>query len=82
MLRLFAASEALTGGLLCSFCRVLADRRETVSTPFPRQLESSGLTREFSAFVSCLEDIPGMREVRVDVSLPRSVCWSCSESKE
>lgn len=35
-----------------------------MSTPFPRQLESSGLTREFSAFVSCLEDIPSMREVR------------------
>ena len=77
MLRLFATycfGEVLAGGpfslsrvrsTLPLFVLCFRDRRETVSTPFPKQLESSGLNREFSAFVSCLEDIPSMQEVRV-----------------
>eukprot|EP00752_Nemacystus_decipiens_P011404 g10128.t1 len=50
-------------GLALLSMAVSSYRRETVSTPFPKQLQSSDLKREFSAFVSCLEDIPSMRKI-------------------
>ncbi|CAB1117710.1 unnamed protein product [Ectocarpus sp. CCAP 1310/34] len=38
-------------------------RRDTVSTPFPKQLESpGGSKRAYAAFISCLEGIPSMLE--------------------
>ncbi|CBN75069.1 poly (ADP-ribose) polymerase family, member 8 [Ectocarpus siliculosus] len=39
-------------------------RRDTVSTPFPKQLESpGGSKRAYAAFISCLEGIPSMLEM-------------------
>lgn len=78
-LRLFAADEAETEDrfgfvmrCLCGLVVVFWDRRDTVSTPFPKQLEGSGLNRAYSVFVSCLEDIPSMLEV--------SLVWSLASS--
>lgn len=87
-MRIFAAilcREAVTEGLFGLSCVGLSGlvfffsgggggRRETVSTPFPRQLESSGLNREYSAFVSCLEGIPGMQEVSSVLGLASLWC--------
>ncbi|CAN0273186.1 unnamed protein product [Ectocarpus sp. 12 AP-2014] len=39
-------------------------RRDTVSTPFPKQLESlGGSKRAYASFISCLEGIPSMLEM-------------------
>lgn len=76
--RFFGANEAPPEGRFRLSCCVVPvpfswsfvrDRRDTVSTPFPKQLETSGLNRAYSAFVSCLEDIPSMLEVSLRWSL-------------
>lgn len=52
---------------------LLTRRRDTVSTPFPKQLESKGCKRAYVAFVSSLEGIPGMMEVIVQRRVLRCV---------
>lgn len=39
-------------------------RRDTVSTPFPKQLESPNRKRAYAVLVTCLEDVPPMSQVR------------------
>lgn len=41
-------------------------RRDTVSTPFPKQLESKDRKRAYAAFVDSLEGVPAMLEVSED----------------
>lgn len=44
-------------------CDLTVDRRDTVSSPFPKQLESEGSKRAYHTLISSLDGIPDMMEV-------------------